>query len=267
MSPQRFVLLGISLLTGILLMTLLADVHAFGVKKKRPKLDEYGNVVMNNFSEKNKMAPVVFKHWLHRSKYTCRLCHVDIGFAMQAGGTEVKEADNKNGIYCGTCHNGKEAFGPQETKSFGGTVPKCDLCHSYGKDVVFKNDFYEFRKKFPQERFGNGIDWLKAEDENLVTLKDYLEGVSIKRSKIQEPKEFDFKAQEPNMPDIIFSHKKHTVWNGCELCHPEIFPVKKDSVPYSMMENFAGKYCGACHGTVAFPSLDCQRCHTKAVAL
>ena len=265
MINRRLVFLGVSMLTGFFLMTFLVDVHAFGVKKKRPRLDEYGNVVINNFSEKEKIAPVVFKHWLHRAKYTCRLCHVDIGFAMHANGTGMTETDNKNGLYCGACHNGKEAFGPHEKRKSGVTVPTCERCHSYGKDVDFKYDFYTFRKQFPPERFGNGIDWLTTEEQNLVTLQDHLEGVSIRRSKIQEPKEFDLNPKEANMPDIIFSHKKHTVWNGCELCHPEIFGVKKNSVPYSMQEIFAGQYCGACHGTVAFPNIDCQRCHTKAV--
>jgi c(7)-type cytochrome triheme protein len=68
------------------------------------------------------------------------------------------------------------------------------------------------------------------------------------------------------MPDIIFSHAKHTVWNGCELCHPEIFVgVKKGATKYSMVEIFEGKYCGACHVTVAFPLIDCGRCHTRPV--
>jgi len=247
------------------LMAFLMDAQAFGTKKKRPKLHEYGNVVINNFSGKQNIAPVVFKHWLHRAKYTCRVCHVDIGFAMKAGGTGITETDNNNGMYCGACHNGGEAFGLQEKTDRGITVSTCDRCHSYGKDVTFKYDFYEFRKQFPVGRFGNGIDWIKAEEENLVTLKDHLEGISIKRPKIQEPKELDLSAKEPNMPDIIFSHKKHTVWSGCELCHPEIFGVKKDSVPFSMQEIFAGQYCGFCHDSVAFPNIDCQRCHTKVV--
>jgi len=265
MINRRLLFCGVFMVAGLFLITFLVNAQAFGVKKKRPKLHEYGNVVINNFSEKAKMSPVVFKHWLHRSKYTCRLCHIDIGFAMQAGGTGMTEADNQAGMYCGACHNGGEAFGPQEMSSNGASIPTCDRCHSYGKDVEFKYDFYTFRKNLPVERFGNGIDWLKAEEQNLVTLKDYLPGVSIKRSKIQEPKELDLSAKEPNMPDIIFSHKKHTVWSGCELCHPEIFTVKKDAQPFSMQEIFAGKYCGFCHGTVAFPNIDCQRCHTKVV--
>ena len=265
MKIRRMLMWGCCVLAGYFLLSFLADVHAFGVKKKRPKLHEYGNVVINNYSTEKNIAPVVFKHWLHRTRYTCRLCHVDIGFAMKAGETEVTEADNRMGLYCGACHNGKEAFGNTAKTSSGTVVETCDRCHSFGKNASSKNDFYAFRKQFPPERFGNGIDWLKSEDQKLIVLKDHLEGVSIKRFKIQEPKEFDLKAEEDNMPDIIFSHKKHTVWNGCELCHPEIFGVKKDSVPYSMQEIFNGQYCGVCHGTVAFPNIDCQRCHTKAV--
>lgn len=265
MINRRLMFCGASLLAAFLLAIFLTDAHAFGTKKKRPKVDEFGNVVINNFSEKEHMAPVVFKHWLHRSKFTCRLCHVDIGFAMQANGTQMTEADNNVGMYCGTCHNGKEAFGPHETNSVGASVPACDRCHSYGKNVTFKYNFYAFKKDLPPGRFGNGIDWLKAEEEGLIKLQDHLPGVSIERAKIQEPAEFDINAKEANMPDIVFSHKKHTVWSGCELCHPEIFGVKKGATPYSMQEIFAGKYCGVCHDKVAFPNIDCQRCHTKPV--
>src|SRR5512134_2593603 len=81
------------------------------VKKKRALPYEYGRVIINNFSEKAGLAPVVFDHWLHRAKYTCRLCHVDIGFAMKAGTTGIKASDNVSGYYCGTCHNGKPGAG------------------------------------------------------------------------------------------------------------------------------------------------------------
>ncbi|BCA80812.1 c(7)-type cytochrome triheme domain-containing protein [Desulfuromonas sp. AOP6] len=245
-----------------LLMAMLVGVagaETFGMKQKRPKLHEYGSVVMNNYSEQKNIAPVVFPHWVHRARYTCRLCHVDIGFAMTAEGTQMTETDNINGLYCGACHNGQEAFSVAKAEK------NCDRCHSYGKNVLFKNNFYDFRKKMPKERFGNGIDWLKAEDEGLVTVRDYLEGVSISRAKIKEPDKFDLTPTEPNMPNIILSHQKHVVWNGCELCHPEIFPVKKSAQAYSMQDIFNGKYCGVCHDTVAFPNIDCQRCHTQPV--
>lgn len=249
----------------VLLFSGVATAADFGLKKKRPKPHEYGNVVIDNFSSKQNHVPVVFKHWLHRARYTCRLCHVDIGFAMEAGGTMIHEDDNRNGLYCGSCHNGREAFGPQTTGLTGKDGINCLRCHSFGKEVDFKLNFYEFQKKMPRERFGNGIDWLRAEDEGLVTLKDQLEGISIKRPKIQEPVEFGLKPTQKNMPEIIFSHTKHIKWNGCELCHPDVFQVKRGAQPYSMREIFDGKYCGLCHDKVAFPNLDCQRCHTKLV--
>ena len=251
------------ILLGLLLAG-SAGAETFGMKKKRPKLHEYGSVVINNFSEQKNMAPVVFPHWVHRARYSCRLCHVDIGFAMSAEGTQMTETDNINGLYCGSCHNGLEAFSP-ETKAMGKVEKNCDRCHSFGKNVLFKNNFYDFRKQMPKERFGNGIDWLKAEEQGLLTVKDYLEGVSIPRSKIKEPEKFNLTPTEPNMPNIVLSHQKHVVWNGCELCHPEIFPVKKAAQTYSMQDIFNGRYCGVCHDSVAFPNIDCQRCHTLPV--
>jgi c(7)-type cytochrome triheme protein len=128
-------------------------------------------------------------------------------------------------------------------------------------------NFSQFTKNFPKGRFGNGIDWEKAEELGLVKPIDSLEGISIRRKSISEQKDFALGAKVRGMPDIIFSHKKHTVWNGCELCHPEIFiGVKKGASKYSMVDIFEGKSCGVCHSTVAFPLLDCQRCHTKPVS-
>ena len=121
--------------------------------------------------------------------------------------------------------------------------------------------------KFPKERFGNGIDWEKAEADGHIKPLDFLEGVSIPRKSLTVQKDFSLDTKVEGMPAIIFSHKKHTVWNGCEVCHPEIFiGVKKGATKYSMIEIFDGKYCGVCHGKVAFPTLDCQRCHTKPVS-
>jgi hypothetical protein len=52
-----------------LVIALTSIAQGTGVKKRRPRPDEFGNVVMNNFSEKNGMTPVVFSHWVHRAKY------------------------------------------------------------------------------------------------------------------------------------------------------------------------------------------------------
>jgi len=235
-----------------------------GVRKRRPKPNEYGTEILDNGSTKNGIAAVAFPHWVHRARYTCRLCHVDIGFAMTAGATGITEEDNRNGMYCGTCHDGKIAFG-REDGADEASKKSCQRCHSVGLHLTMKNDFYAFRKKMPRQRFGNGIDWLKAEEKGLIKLQDTLPGVSFERPKLKNPADEELVAREIDMPKIVFSHTKHAVEAGCELCHPEIFPVKKGAVTYSMQDIFDGKFCGACHGKVAFPDIDCQRCHTEPV--
>lgn len=81
---------------------------------------EYGDIVINNFSEKTGARAAVFPHWFHRIRYTCKVCHTDLGFKMQAGGDKMLMADILDGRFCGACHNGQIAWG----------VENCDLCHS-----------------------------------------------------------------------------------------------------------------------------------------
>jgi c(7)-type cytochrome triheme protein len=261
------------LLTAILVLGITGFVLAqTGVKMKRPLPYDYGKAVLNNYSEKAGLAPVVFDHWLHRSKYTCRLCHVDIAFAMKTGTTDAKATDNANGYYCGTCHNGrtvsqgKRVFESCSKKLSAADTKYCSRCHSLGKNIPREYDFAKFTGRFPRERFGNGINWEMAEADGHIKLVDFLEGVSMVRKSLSAQKDFALGPTLEGMPEIIFSHKKHTVWNGCELCHPEIFMgVKKGATKYTMVEIFEGRYCGVCHRTVAFPLIDCQRCHMKPV--
>jgi c(7)-type cytochrome triheme protein len=250
-----------------------------GVKKKRPPPQDFGKVVISNHSAKANLAPVAFNHWQHRAKYTCRLCHVDIGFGMKANDTGITAADNANGNYCGTCHNGKMTFGgerifaacpanasPQAAKD-PAQAQRCSRCHAVGQDAKAKIEFADFTGKFPKQRFGNGIDWIAAEAAGQLKLIDRLDGISSKGKPFVSPADATISARAYGMPDIIFSHDKHGVWNGCALCHPDLFPsVKKEAKQaYSMNENFDGKYCGACHGKVAFPMIDCEHCHSKPV--
>jgi len=247
-----------------------------GTKKRRPLPYEYGRVVINNYSAKADLSPVVFEHWIHRSKFTCRVCHVDIGFAMKANGTDIKAIDNTQGYYCGTCHNGKTLADEKSGKAIFAACSKrvtaedgrrCERCHSQGKKVASDYDFFHFAKPLPKENYGNGIDWEKSEELGLIKPVAHIDGVSSPRNPLALQKDFALNPKVEGMPDIIFSHKKHTVWNGCELCHPEIFTgVKKGTSHYTMVDISQGKSCGACHTNVAFPLTDCQRCHSKPVA-
>jgi c(7)-type cytochrome triheme protein len=263
---MRKITIQLTIFLSVMVLITMAYSQSGGLRKKRPAHHEYSNVVLNNVSEKNNIAPVVFNHWLHRAKYTCRLCHIDLKFAMTAGATGISENANNQGLYCGACHNGKEAFAPVKKGTSGESIKKnCDRCHSYGQKVKFETNFYLYTKGFPRGRFGNGIDWLKAEQQGKVTLKDHLEGVSPEKKQTENPDDAVLKPTVGEMPEIIFSHKKHAVWNGCELCHPVIFSEKKGENKFTMAEIFEGKYCGTCHGTVSFSTLDCRRCHVKRV--
>jgi c(7)-type cytochrome triheme protein len=85
-----------------------------------PAHAEYGDVVMNNFSDKAGMRPVVFPHWFHRVRYRCKVCHADLGFQFKAGGNQIDMLKIIDGQFCGACHNGDIAW----------SVENCNLCHS-----------------------------------------------------------------------------------------------------------------------------------------
>ena len=81
---------------------------------------EYGDVVMNNYSDAAGMRPVVFPHWFYRIRYRCKVCHADLGFKFKAGGNEINMVKVIDGQFCGACHNGNLAW----------SVENCNLCHS-----------------------------------------------------------------------------------------------------------------------------------------
>lgn len=85
---------------------------------------EYGDIVLNERSGQAGQRPVIFPHWVHRSAFTCRVCHTELGFKMQAGGNNISMGDVYYGRYCGECHNGEVAFGIEAN---------CGRCHS-GKE-------------------------------------------------------------------------------------------------------------------------------------
>jgi c(7)-type cytochrome triheme protein len=262
---------------GVALLVLLVPTLAAaqtGVKKRRPLPPEYGLVVMGTTYAEQKLPDARFDHWLHRAKYTCRVCHVDIGFAMKTNGTGIRAEDNARGFYCGACHNGKmkhedraifESCSPSWTAE--DREGRCLRCHyTAAKSLKPRHDFFTFIADLPKERFGNGVNWEEAEVTGRIKPVDFVEGSSFKRKGLDVPKDIDISAKVSGMNEILFSHRKHTVWSGCEGCHPEIFMgIKKGTTKYSMIEIFEGKYCGQCHLTVAFPMTDCQRCHTKPV--
>ena len=85
-----------------------------------PAQAEFGDIVMNQTSDAASIRPVVFPHWFHRIRYSCKSCHSDLGIKFQTGGNGVDMVKVMDGLYCGACHNGNIAWG----------VEQCDLCHT-----------------------------------------------------------------------------------------------------------------------------------------
>ena len=81
---------------------------------------EFGDVVINNHSDKAGMRPAVFPHWFHRVRFSCKACHADLGIQMKAGGNNINMVKIIDGQYCGACHNGELAW----------SVENCSLCHT-----------------------------------------------------------------------------------------------------------------------------------------
>ncbi len=219
----------------------------------------YGSIVLNRYTggEAGPMKAVVFPHWLHRTKFTCKVCHNDIGFPMKAGGTDIKMADIFAGKYCGQCHNGETAFAPTT----------CNRCHSYGIDVAENKKIEEELKDLPKGEFGNKVDWVKAMNEKKIAPKASLDGsedMFVFDKDIELPVTKFF----PHPPDVLYPHKAHTEWLHCGSCHPKVFNMKAGGNPdMSMLQIIDGKYCGTCHGKVAFPLENCFACHSQPLKL
>ncbi len=214
-----------------------------------PSPDLYGNLLIDRSASKHGVKPVSFSHWTHRTRYTCRVCHTELEFDMAVGVTEIGCDDIKDGRYCGACHNGKLAFGPQEN---------CAVCHN--GDISFRSDdFRSFIQDLPPDEFGNQVDWSDMMRRGQVQPKRFIN---------EEPpdasfdRELKLEAAWGRIPPAIFSHKEHNQWVDCDTCHPDLFNIKqKTTEHFSMDRILKGEFCGFCHMKVAFPMDACERCH------
>ena len=217
---------------------------------------KYGTLFMRSRTKTAGMAPVVFAHWSHRARYTCRVCHLDLGFSMREGYTGITRAQYTAGKYCGACHNEVTAFGVQ-----GGEPSQCARCHM--KDTrALEVSFDNFASTLPTSGFGNGIDWAVALKKGSISPKNTLSDAAPPMplpEKLRLPMKLGTPAPRS---DVTFSHVDHFSELDCSSCHPDIFNIKKKgTVDFSMDRNIFCGYCGVCHMRVAFPMNDCKRCH------
>lgn len=83
-------------------------------------------------------------------------------------------------------------------------------------------------------------------------------------AKDEEPTDMDVELEPKGQPEykVVFSHKVHTQWLGCDNCHSALFEMEKGKTVITMDKINAGQACGVCHGKVAAPEpTACPACH------
>ncbi len=236
----------------IFLFFLLFQASRFWKLPDLPPKEEYGNLLIDRISSKNNVKPVVFSHWIHRQKYTCRVCHFELEFNLKLNTTEITEKECREGKFCGNCHNGKISFSHEE--------PNCIKCHN--GDLSFGKEKFEKLKNFKKTKYGNCVDWQDALQNKLIEPKNYLSIKPMEEMKME--KTLYLEAEFKNIPPAVFSHKAHNLWLDCNMCHPEIFNIQRKTTKHFYMVNILrGEFCGVCHLNVAFPIHDCKSCHPK----
>lgn len=144
-----------------------------------------------------------------------------------------------------------------------GTTPGAEQ-GNIGKFVTKEWDTSEKAAPFqvlPQDQFNQFSDWAYAAAQKIITPRGYIDNAL----KAEEPFDLDvlMETSVEHRANVLFPHSVHTFWLKCDNCHPDIFIPKKNANPISMMKIIRGEYCGRCHGKVAFPIIQCDRCHSS----
>jgi c(7)-type cytochrome triheme protein len=246
---------------------------------------------------------VLFTHRSHTEGkgLLCDRCHSGL-FEMEALKVQEKKDFNMDslyrGKYCGTCHNGKQAFASNT---------QCARCHVRVKglepgqkipqrDIPVYKASEAFGKGERAVTFGHqihtqaircaschpGIFKAKQGANNVVfadhggqrycfTCHDGQKAFSwnncnrchAKLPAPQQPVIFG-----PAEKGVAFRHTTHTKTMQCGSCHLKLFPFKKGSTKVTFASHTEGKACFTCHqekNGQAFYQ-DCNRCHTDRKA-
>jgi c(7)-type cytochrome triheme protein len=111
----------------------------------------------------------------------------------------------------------------------------------------------------PKDKYGL-VDWVKIVNDKLLAPRHSIDPKAEELPPLKV--EVTMPVEGDSINDVMFSHLVHTYWLNCEVCHPKIFVPKNRENEMNMIGIVQGKWCGRCHGTVAFPLSDCNRCHS-----
>ncbi len=112
----------------------------------------------------------------------------------------------------------------------------------------------------PKDKFGL-INWAQMIKQGLISPRPSID--PKRQTDIIIDMSVLFETKSDFIENVLYPHDIHTYWLDCRSCHTRLFNPKKGSNPVLMTEISEGKWCGWCHGKVAFPLDDCIRCHTQ----
>lgn len=246
---------------------------------------------------------VLFTHKSHGEKQglACDRCHSGL-FEMEALKVQEKKDFNMDslyrGKYCGTCHNGRQAFASDT---------QCARCHVRVKGLepgqkMLQRDIPIYKAS---ESFGKGERSVRFDHEihtrvaqcsrchpglfkpkpgaDKVTFADHGEKRSCflchdgqktfsandcNRCHVRLPAPKQTLIFGQGEKGVSFRHQSHLGKLKCGSCHLKPFPFLKGATKITFADHAEGKACFTCHretnGT-AFYS-DCSRCHTDRKA-
>jgi len=112
--------------------------------------------------------------------------------------------------------------------------------------------------ELPPDTAGNKVKWVEALSQGDINPRSQI----YPETKMETLDQNILFEETSDMPMVMFPHDKHTAWLDCSNCHDAIFPRKAGATKFGMFDILAGRYCGLCHGAVAFPLTECKRCHS-----
>lgn len=113
--------------------------------------------------------------------------------------------------------------------------------------------------KFPRDVVGNKTRWVQTLEQGFIDPRtNILPGTPVKVLDLDI-----ILPRTGEMPMVRFPHRQHTAWLDCSNCHEHLFKSKAGATTgMNMGQILQGEYCGVCHGAVAFPLVECKRCHS-----
>jgi c(7)-type cytochrome triheme protein len=110
----------------------------------------------------------------------------------------------------------------------------------------------------PRDTAGNLVNWVRAIDSGAINPRSHL----LPQTEVRLLDQDIIISKFGSMPAVKFPHRQHTLWLDCANCHDRLFKAQAGANRYSMSAILNGEQCGLCHGAVAFPLTECNRCHS-----